>query len=298
MKYIKKYSSFMVVESSNLPGKRLILLSGPSASGKSTLAINKLGATHWHESLSPVVLIGTDNFIGDREIFEKMKELCRKAGMPALADMMPDWPHVFDQYKEEFAEWRQSASSEEQAIFDSLSKRFPIDKASDNAPHFRQDGRICAMAWCAALLPEECETVIFDDISVGIKKYLGVEEWVLFTPLDWLLKNIASRNEDEDERVHIDVNGKGSALYQYCDWWQASAKPDLDNKMYTAESARQMLLAAGHSDPDEILSLLGAKGRLEHGFYISAKEWIDKGSDIFNTRDEPTGKAKAAPSSL
>jgi hypothetical protein len=294
MKHISRYSDFLMKEA-KLSGRRLILLSGPSATGKSTLAKN-LGATHWYEKMSQVVLVGTDDFT-NRKAFGVMKSLCKAAGMPLLASMMQDWPHVFDQYKKDFTKWRKTASTEEQAIFDDLHKRFPIDKAKDNAPHFHQDGRITGMAWCAALLPKECKTILFDDISVGIKKYFDVDEWVLFTPLDWLLKNIAARNLDENESVHIDVNAEGTAIYQYCQWWKASSEPDLDNKMYTAESVRTMLSAAGHNDPDEVLSLLGVKG-LENGFYLTTRDWIDGGSRIVNTRDGSTGRAEDLPVGL
>jgi hypothetical protein len=294
MKHISRYSDFLMKEA-KLSGSRLILLSGPSATGKSTLAKN-LGATHWHEKMSKAVVVGTDDFT-NRKAFGVMKSLCKAAGMPVLASMMKDWPHVFDQYKKDFAKWRQTASPEEQAIFDDLSKRFPIDKAKDNAPHHHQDGRITGMAWVAALLPKECETVLFDDISVGIKRYFDMEEWVLFTPLDWLLKNIATRNLDGDESVHIDVNAEGTSIYQYCQWWQASAEADLDNKIYTAESVRTMLVNAGHKDPDEVLSLLGVKG-LENGFYLTARDWIDGGSRIVNTRDKSTGRAGDLPVGL
>jgi len=294
MKHISRYSDFLIKEA-KLSGRRLILLSGPSATGKSTLA-NNLGATHWYEKMSKVVVVGTDDF-SNRKAFGVMKSLCKAAGMPVLAGMIEDWPHVFDQYKKDFAKWRQTASPEEQAIFDDLSKRFPIDQAKDNAPHHHQDGRITGMAWVAALLPKECETVLFDDISVGIKRYFEVEEWVLFTPLDWLLKNIAARNLDGDESVHIDVNAEGTAIYQYCQWWQASAEAYLDNKMYTAESVKKMLVNAGHKDSDEVLSLLGVKG-LEKGFYLTTRDWIPAGSRIVNTRDKSTGRAEDLPGGL
>jgi energy-coupling factor transporter ATP-binding protein EcfA2 len=294
MKHISRYSDFLMKEA-KLSDRRLILLSGPSATGKSTLA-NNLGATHWHEKMSKAVVVGTDDF-SNRNAFGVMKSLCKDAGIPVLAGMMKDWPHVFDQYKKDFAKWRQAATTEEQAIFDDLSKRFPIDKAKDNAPHHHQDGRITGMAWVAALLPKECETVLFDDISVGIKRYFDVEEWVLFTPLDWLLKNIAARNLDENESVHIDVNAEGTAIYQYCQWWKASSEPDLDNKMYTAESVRTMLSAAGHNDPDEVLSLLGVKD-LDNGFYLTTRDWIAAGSRIVNTRDKSTGRAGDLPGGL
>ncbi len=293
MKHISRFSFF--IKEAKLSGRKLILLSGPSATGKSTLAKN-LGATHWHEKMSKAVVVGTDDFM-NRKAFGVMKSLCKAAGMPVLATMMKDWPEVFDQYKEDFAKWRQTASPEEQAIFDDLSKRFPIDKAKDNAPHFHQDGRITGMAWCAALLPKECKTILFDDISVGIKKYFDVDEWVLFTPLDWLLKNITDRNSDKDKSVHIDVNAEGTAIYQYCQWWKASSEPDLDNKMYTAESVRTMLSAAGHNDPDEVLSLLGVKG-LDNGFYLTTRDWIAAGSRIVNTRDVSTGRAEDLPVGL
>lgn len=306
MRYVNLYDKFVSLRES-VGKKRLLLFSGPSATGKSTLA-KSLGATHWWDRVSAAVIVGTDDFGGDRH-FGAFKRLLSKNGMPSLGSALPDWPATFGQsdgkqvfYGSEFDEWRSSAPDDEVSRFLSLCGKYPLKVSqvpSNNLPHRNPDGRITEMAWCAELLPDSCGTVIFDDVSVGIKAYFDdVEEWLLFTPLDWLLKNIESRNLSGDKAERIDVNDKGTALYQYCGWWQASGVPDLDNKSYTAENVRRMLSAAGHADPDEILRMLGVEGDLENEFYITSRPWIDRSTMIVNTRDLCTGRAIEAPSKL
>jgi SpoVK/Ycf46/Vps4 family AAA+-type ATPase len=311
MKYLKLYEQFRLIKES-ISGKKLILFSGPSASGKSTLA-KKLGATDWYENLSSVVLVGTDNF-GGGKYFEDFAKLLRERGMNTLVDTIvdtiEDWAWTFGQsdgkkvnYKKEYEEWKKTAPVEEVEAFEELCKKYPLtisQTLKNNAPHNHEDGRITGMAWCADLLPDTCKTIIFDDICVGIKAYFEdqITEWILFTPLDWLLKNIESRNLSENKAEHININDEGTAIYQYCTWWQATDKPDLDNKMYTAENVRTMLIAGGHENPDEILDLLGVSEKLEDGFYITAKPWIDKSTMIINTRDKSSGRAVDVPTTI
>jgi hypothetical protein len=307
MKYLKLYEQFRLIKES-ISEKKLILFSGPSASGKSTLA-KKLGATDWYENLSPVVLVGTDNF-GGGKYFEDFQKLLRERGMNTLADTISDWPWTFGQsdgtkvfYKKEYMDWKKTAPVEEVEAFEELCKKYPLtisQNIQNNIPRNSPDGRITGMAWCADLLPDNCKTIIFDDISIGIKSYFKgqITEWILFTPFDWLLKNIESRNLSKNKGEHININDEGTSIYQYCNWWQATDKPDLDNKMYTAENVRTMLIAVGHENPDKILDLLGVSGKLEDEFYITTKSWIDKSTMVINTRDKSTGRAVDTPTTI
>ena len=56
-----------------------------------------------------------------------------------------------------------------------------------------------------------------------------------------------------------------------------------------------MLKTAGHTNPEKVVSVLGADGMNE--FYIKRKE-INKPNLVINTRDKSTGKAIDAPNSI
>ena len=285
MKYLKLYENFILIKEA-IANKKLILLSGPSASGKSYLAENTLGAKNWYEGDTSVALIGTDNFGGDsNKTFSKFSKLLKEFGCPELAKFKEDWHWLIELYKEDYKKWQEVSSDEEKKKYEELKSKLSFEKSQDeskNFPHHHKDGRICGMAWTAHLLPESVTTIIFDDISTGIENYFKVQDILLFTPLDWMMKNVKSRE--------IDVNEEGTSLYQYCDWFMATDKPDLDNKMYTAEILTELLTEAGHDNPKKILSKLGVKGELKNEFYITTRPGV-KPEIIVNTRDESTGRA-------
>jgi len=286
MKYLKLYEQFRLLLE-KVSNRRMILLSGPSASGKSYLAENTLGAMHWYKGDTSVALIGTDNFGGDsNKTFSKFSKLLKEFGCPELSKFKKDWHWLIELYKEDYKKWQEVSSDEEKKKYEELKSKLPFEKSQDeskNFPHHHKDGRICGMAWTAHLLPESVTTIIFDDISTGIENYFEViDDILLFTSLDWMMKNIKSRD--------IKVNEEGTAIYQYCDWFMATDKPDLDNKMYTAEILTELLTEAGHDDPNEILSKLGVKGELENGFYLTTRPGVNP-ETIVNTRDESTGRA-------
>ena len=288
MKYLKLYESFMLIKEA-IANKKLILFSGPSASGKSYLA-GKLGAMHWHQGDTSVALIGTDNFFNDKKIFSEFARLLEEFGCPELAKFKEDWHWTIEEYKDDFKKWQEVSSDEEKKKYEELKSKLPFEKSQDeskNFPHHHKDGRICGMAWTAHLLPESVTTIIFDDISTGIENYFKVRDILLFTSLDWMMKNIKSRE--------INVNEEETAIYQYCDWFMATDKPDLDNKMYTAEILIELLTEVGHDNPNEILSKLGVKGELENGFYLTTRTGVNP-ETIVNTRDESTGRAIAIDS--
>lgn len=309
MKYLKLYEQFILIrESLGVQGKKLILLSGPSASGKTTFA-TKRGVVSWldDEGVSTdKILVGTDSII-DKKSFIMISKILEKAGFPALSKVIKDFPDFwfnFDRhYKDKYKEWESMASDEEKEKYEGLKAAagYAIN-GEDKCPRCmgsinpeREDGRVAGMAWVAYLHP--AGTILFDDIDTAIKDnfYKGCKEWQLFTPLDWLLKNIASRNEDENKSVHIDINQKGTAIDQYCNWYEATDKPDLDNKSYTPQSLIEMLKTAGHTNSEEVISALGADGMNE--FYIKRRE-INKPDLVINTRDKSTGKAIDAPDKI
>lgn len=289
MKYLKLYESFMLIKEA-IANKKLILFSGPSASGKSYLA-EELGAKHWYQRDASVALIGTDNFGGEsNKTFSKFSKLLKEFGCPELSKFSTDWHWLIELYKEDYKKWYEAASDEEKKKYEELKSKLPFEKSQDeskNFPHNHKDGRICGMAWTTYLLPESATTIIFDDISTGIENYFKVRDILLFTPLDWMMKNVKSRE--------IDVNEEGTSLYQYCDWFMATDKPDLDNKMYTAEILTELLTEAGHDNPNKILNKLGVKGDLENEFYLTTRPGVNP-ETIVNTRDKSTGRAIAIDS--
>jgi len=292
MKYLNKYERFLKIIKESASNRKLVLLSGPSASGKSYLAENTLGAKHWYEGGSSTVLIGTDNFGSDMKIFSEFSKLLAEFGCPELAKFKEDWHWLIELYKDDYKKWQEAASDDEKKKYEELKSKLPLEKSQDKSKNFPRnvkDGRICGMAWTAYILPESVNAVIFDDITIGIKNYMDVREILLFTPLDWMMKNIKSRI-DTGGQWNIDVNEEGTSLYQYCDWFMATDKPDLDNKMYTAETLTEMLTEAGHKNPAEILSKLGVEDKLENGFYITTRPGVNPES-IVNTRDKSTGRA-------
>ena len=291
MKYLNKYKKFLNIIKESVSNRKLILLSGPSASGKSYLAKKTLGAKNWYEGDTSVALIGTDNFGGDsNKTFSKFSKLLKEFGCPELSKFKKDWHWLIELYKEDYKKWQEVSSDEEKKKYEELKSKLPFEKSQDeskNFPHHHKDGRICGMAWTAHLLPESANTIIFDDISTGIKNYFKVQDILAFTPLDWMMKNVKSRE--------IDVNEEGTSLYQYCDWFMATDKPDLDNKMYTAEILTELLTEAGHDNPKKILSKLGVKGELENEFYLTTRPGVNP-ETIVNTRDKSTGRAIAIDS--
>jgi hypothetical protein len=306
MKYLKLYESFIQLLKEGVEGKKFILLSGPSASGKTYLAADpeSLAPTkieHWYKNpKADKVLVGTDNFGGDQDIFQKLIELISENGLPELAKLsansFKDSPWLIEIYKDDFKKWQEAASDEEKKKYEEIRKHIgyltdpePKAKSQQRDGH---DGRRFGMAWVAYF--SKAKTIVFDDVDTGIKlfKVFGeIEDYLIFTPLDWYLKNINSRVNSENKAERIDVNDKESALYQYCKWFQATDKPDLDNKMYTVRNLEQMLVAAKHNNPREILDLLGVKDILENGFYLTTKSGI-KPNKIINSRDPSTGRAK------
>jgi hypothetical protein len=302
--YILTYSRWRAIHEaagSGGEGKTLILLSGPSASGKTYFAINRLGAEEWYNDLkAETVLMGTDNF-NNAEIVKSFVQLVRESGMPLLAEIaeQTDSPHAIKLYEEEFARWKKEATPEEKAKYEEVDRVAGYDpekcKSSIRKQQGRDgDGRVSAMAWTAYLLP--ASNVLFDDVGDAIKNYYNdLRDVLLFTPLDHYLGNIVSRNKSSNKAEHIDTQDTESGFHQYCDWYRAVAEPDLDDKRYTSEEVKIKFEEAGYSNADELLKKFGVTPELEEGFYVGLADWV-RPNMIINSRDESTGRAESAAS--
>jgi hypothetical protein len=266
--------------------EKMILLSGPSASGKSTLA-KELGAKSWHsgENLD-TILIGTDDFNGN-DHFKEFKNLLVGSGLKKLSSFSDDWHWLVETFfKKEFKNWMESADRKELKRYKEIKKEVGFNKSKTSGFDGRPDGRVCGMAWVAYLYP--AKKIIFDDIDIAIKNYFEVKEILLFTPLDFFINNIKSRNKSSDSSSRINVNDKNSALYQYCNWYEATDSPDLENKKYNTEKIMKLLSEAGHDNPKKIIELLGAKDMKD--FYLTTKDWV-KPNVIVNSREKSSGRA-------
>jgi hypothetical protein len=296
MKYLKLYESFIKLIKENVEGKKLFLLLAPSASGKTTFANNQ-GIYHWYDNpKADKVLIGTDN-VGKIEARQLLYDIVGK-DMPKLSELMKkagDSLHLLEEYKDFFNKWQEEASEEEKSRYEEVKKAVGYDERCIDSKG-REDGRVTFMAWVAYYLP--AKTIIFDDISDAITNYFSVETILLFTPLDHFLKHIITRNDPKsknyDKSSTIDVNKKDTALYQYCQWFQATDKPDLDNKFYTVDNVEEMIASTGHENPKEILNLLGVSNEMSNGFYLTVR--AENNYKIINSRDESTGRAEDASS--
>jgi hypothetical protein len=295
MKYLKLYESFIKLIKENAEGKKFFLLLAPSASGKTTFANNQ-GIYHWYDNPeADKVLIGTDN-VGKEKSNQLLYDIVAK-DMPKLSELMKkagDSLHLLEDYKDFFNIWKEEASEEEKSRYEEVKRVVGYDKRCIDSKG-REDGRVTYMAWVAYYLP--AKTIIFDDISDAITNYFSVETILLFTPLDHFLEHIITRNdpnsENYDKSSTIDVNKEGTALYQYCQWFQATDKPDLDNKFYTVDNVEEMIASTGHENPKEILNLLGVSNEMIDGFYLTVRPG-NNFNKIINSRDKSTGRAENA----
>ena len=120
MSYLLSYKGWRALHEAEESGekqKSLVLLSGPSASGKTYFAMNRLGAKHWYsDPTAKTVLLGTDNF-NNQEIRPTFIKLVEDSGMPTLAKIASqvDSPHILKLYDTEFAQWSKEASPEEKS---------------------------------------------------------------------------------------------------------------------------------------------------------------------------------------
>ena len=294
MKYLKLYEKFRLIKES-ISGKKLILFSGPSASGKTYLATNTKSTLskkfkHWYEDLnSNEILIGTDTFMGGKNT-PALYTLMENYGLKKYTEIakgFPDNPwliEVFD--KDLYKKFISEASEEELKIWNEMNSQVKYDKTKcTGSIKNREDGRVCGMAWVAYLHP--AKTVIFDDVDTAIKNYfLDLHDILCFTPFEEYLSNIKLRINSSNPEEIINVDDTGSGIYQYMKWFKAveSESNSLDKKFYTYQAAKEMLENTGYNKSEEILSMIGV-AKDSSGFYIGKKENV-KCDQVINTRDE------------
>jgi len=304
MKYLKLYEKFRLIKES-ISGKKLILFSGPSASGKTYLATDpesKLSKKfkHWYENPNAnEILIGTDTFMGSIreksiEVLYKLMENYGIVKYTEVARTFPDQPWLIEAYDSNlYKKFREEASEEELKIWNEMNSQISYSvKNCTGSIKNQEDGRVCGMAWVAYLHP--AKTIIFDDVDTAIKNYFpDLTDILCFTPFGDYLTNVKKRIHSTNPQEKIDVGDEGAGIYQYIQWFKAIDESNkgaaLDNKFYTVESAKKLLEETGYKKSDEILKLLGVNSN-SNGFYIGKKENV-KCDQVINTRDESSVKS-------
>ena len=290
MKYLKLYESFI---KESISKKKLILFSGPSASGKTYLATDDNSVLakkfkHWYSDLeATAILIGTDTFM-DPKNAPALYTLMKNYGLKKYAEIAKEFPdspwliEVFD--KKLYKKFRSEASDEELKIWDKMNARvgYNTEKCTGSIKN-KEDGRVCGMAWVSYLHP--AQTIIFDDIDTAIKNYFNdLVDILCFTPFNYYLSNIKKRIDSPDTSMQIDVSDTNAGIYQYIKWFKSVENPELDNKFYTIESAKKLLEKTGYKDSNKILKLLGVNLK-DKGFYIGKNTTVNC-DQVINTRDD------------
>ena len=290
MKYLKLYESFI---KESISKKKLILFSGPSASGKTYLATDAKSVLakkfkHWYSDLeATAILIGTDTFM-DPKNAPALYTLMENYGLKKYTEIAKEFPdspwliEVFD--KKLYKKFRSEASAAELKIWDKMNARVGYNKKKcTGSIRNKEDGRVCGMAWVAYMHP--AQTVIFDDVDTAIKNYFNdLVDILCFTPFNYYLSNIKKRIDSPDTSMQIDVSDTNAGIYQYIKWFKSVENPELDNKFYTIESAKKLLEKTGYKDSNKILKLLGVNLK-DKGFYIGKNTTVNC-DQVINTRDD------------
>jgi len=290
MKYLKLYESFI---NESISKKKLILFSGPSASGKTYLATDDKSALakkfkHWYSDLeATAILIGTDTFMDPKNL-PALYTLMENYGLKKYTEIAKEFPdnpwliEVFD--KKLYKKFRSEALAAELKIWDKMNAQVGYNKKKcTGSIRNKEDGRVCGMAWVAYMHP--AQTIIFDDIDTAIKNYFNdLVDILCFTPFNYYLSNIKKRIDSPNTSMQIDVSNTNAGIYQYIKWFKSVENPELDNKFYTIESAKKLLEKTGYKDSNKILKLLGVNLK-DKGFYIGKNTTVNC-DQVINTRDE------------
>lgn len=290
MKYLKLYESFI---NESISKKKLILFSGPSASGKTYLATDDKSALakkfkHWYSDLeATAILIGTDTFMDPKNL-PALYTLMENYGLKKyteIAKEFPDNPWLIEVFnKKLYKKFRSEALAAELKIWDKMNAQVGYNKTKcTGSIRNKEDGRVCGMAWVAYMHP--AQTIIFDDIDTAIKNYFNdLVDILCFTPFNYYLSNIKKRIDSPNTSMQIDVSNTNAGIYQYIKWFKSVENPELDNKFYTIESAKKLLEKTGYKDSNKILKLLGVNLK-DKGFYIGKNTTVNC-DQVINTRDE------------
>ena len=286
MRYIKLYEQFrLILEKLDSQGKKLFLLCGPSATGKTYLA-GQIGIQHWTKTsgFKGDCLITTDGEDGE---MEKITQLLEAKGCPKLAEISKTFKDdlIFSikaYYQDVYKKWQDESSDEEKEILNPLFD-VCVEEYSYCPNTGQQDTRVWKLAAISYLWGPG--RIVFDDVRPTINKiYDGVKEYIIYTPLTtYLGDNLKKRLSKES---NMNVKGK---LQKFFEWFQLSETPDSsfpDDKKYTLQEIEESMKGLNIKIEDFIsISKITDKMK-ENGFYFK-KGGIQGDKDkspVFNSR--------------
>lgn len=292
MKYLKLYEQFrLILEKLDNQGKKLFLLCGPSATGKTYLA-DQIGIKHWTKStdFKGDCLITSDVEDGEPE---KMTALLEAKGCPKLAEIsksdIKDIGGVFliaygdGVDKKWFDQWKNEADEEEKNILNPLFEILTKENTFCPQTITQQDSRVLKLALISYLWGPG--TILFDDVRPTITKfYDDITEYIIYTPITtYLSDNLVKRLVKEP-----DMNVKGK-IEKFFEWFQLSETVDssfTDDKKYSLEEIEESMKGLNIKIEDFIsISKITDKMKT-NGFYFK-KGGIQGDKDkspVFNSR--------------
>ena len=292
MKHLKLFEQFrLILEKLDNGNKKLFLLCGPSATGKTYLA-GQIGIQHWTKStdFKGDCLITTDGADGE---VEKITQLLEAKGCPKLAEISKSEfgqqvGIIMINYKGDgidekwMNQWEEESSEEEKNILKPLFN--VLKKENTYCPNTgQQDSRVLKLALISYLWGPG--RIVFDDVRPTINKiYDGVKEYIIYTPLTtYLGDNLKKRMKGEP-----DMNVKGK-LQKFFEWFQLSETVDNsfpDKSKYTLEQIEESIKGLNIKIEDFItISKITDKMKTS-GFYFK-KGGIQGDKDkspVFNSR--------------
>ena len=188
LRHLKLYEEFRrTLEKLDSQGKKLFLLCGPSATGKTYLA-GQVGINHWTESgdFKGDCLITTDGVDGE---MEKITELLEAKGCPKLAEISKSEfgkeigidmiAYKGDGVDEKWMnKWEEESSEEEKNILKPLFS--VLTKDNTFCPNTnQQDSRVLKLAMVSYLWGPG--RIVFDDVRPTITNiYDEVKEYIIY----------------------------------------------------------------------------------------------------------------------
>jgi hypothetical protein len=280
------YEQFrLILEKLDSQGKKLFLLCGPSATGKTYLA-GQIGIQHWTKTsgFKGDCLITTDGEDGE---MEKITQLLEAKGCPKLAEISKTFKDdlIFSikaYYQDVYKKWQDESSDEEKEILNPLFD-VCVEEYSYCPNTGQQDTRVWKLAAISYLWGPG--RIVFDDVRPTINKiYDGVKEYIIYTPLTtYLGDNLKKRLSKES-----DMNVKGK-LQKFFEWFQLSETPDSsfpDDKKYTLQEIEESMKGLNIKIEDFISISKITDDMKTNGFYFK-KGGIQGDKDkspVFNSR--------------
>ena len=286
MKYLKLYEQFrLLLEKLDSQGKKLFLLCGPSATGKTYLA-GQIGIKHWTEltDFKGDCLITTDGVDGESE---KITQLLEAKGCPKLAEISKTFKNdlIFSikaYYQDVYKKWESEASEEEKEILDPLWS--VITEENMKCPNTQvTDPRVWKLASIAYLWGPG--KIIFDDVRPTINKiYDGVKEYIIYTPITtYFSDNLVKRLKKEGK---MNIKEK---IEKFFEWFQLSEVVDNsfpDKTKYTLEQIEESMKGLNIKIEDFItISKMTDKMKTDGVYFKKGGIQGDKDeSPVFNSR--------------